>query len=80
MLFGQIFTATKPTTVHSSLRAMNWGGARLESTDKLAIPQDDCDAGELICTKNQGLDDLHISCLSNFESFVFCDQLYNAIT
>ena len=27
------------------------GGARLESTDKLAIPQDDCDAGELICTK-----------------------------
>lgn len=33
------------------------GGARLESTVKLAIPQDDCDTGELICTKNQVLDD-----------------------
>ena len=28
------------------------GEARLESTVKLAIPQDDCDTGELICTKN----------------------------
>ena len=33
------------------------GGAGLESTVKLAIPQDDCDTGELICTKNQVLDD-----------------------
>ena len=53
-----------------------WGGggggrARLESTDKLAIPQDDCDSGELICTKNQVLDDLHISSVFLISSLLF---------
>ena len=47
------------------------GRARLESTDKLAIPQDDCDSGELICTKNQVLDDLHISSVFLISSLLF---------
>ena len=47
----------KKTFILGNAFFLGGGGARLESTVKLAIPQDDCDTGELICTKNQVLDD-----------------------
>ena len=61
----------KKTFILGNAFFLGGGGARLESTDKLAIPQDDCDSGELICTKNQVLDDLHISSVFLILSLLF---------
>lgn len=61
----------KKTFILGNAFFLGGGGARLESTDKLAIPQDDCDSGELICTKNQVLDDLHISSVFLISSLLF---------